>query len=386
MPTAIRTNGASYAPWSGSYASIEMTGATTQVIGIEDDDSSFEHPYYSPAENQQTLTHDVTLTHGTAQTVLPAGTGIIATSGGFITGPDGERFVTMFPVRDNDAFGQEVGQRYSVILIPVPAADGSLPVFELGNSYRFSGNRTIGTSNPSTLIYGLATPLCFAEGTLIATDAGPCPVQDLRPGDRLWTLDAGYQRLKWRGMQILGPSDLDLAPQRRPIRVAAGALGCGQPARDLVLSPQHRVLIRSAVAKRMGGSAEMLVAIRHLVGMPGIEVMRRARSVIYWHLLLRDHHILDAEGALAESLLPGPEAMRSLAPAARAQIMSLIAGRQIEPARPILRGQQARGLQRRHAKNAKPLVAPDQSPTRARANSSASKASRSSICSPTPMA
>lgn len=362
MPGRIpNISSAQYSPWSNVVGPIDFTGAVTQVVGIVDDDDRFEHRFYSPSETQQTLAQDLTLRHGTGSTVLPAGTGLQSMVGGFIVGADGGRFAVMFLNRVvGTSIIHEVGERHTVMILPVARADGSLPVFDMAIPYRYDGVRGLSPANNSSLVYGLATPpLCFAEGTAIRTDKGLRQVQDLCAGDAVWTADAGLQNIAWAGMHRLGPRDLDLGPQRRPIRVAAGALGGGLPRRDLILSPQHRVLIRSRIAERMTGSPEVLVAIRHLVGQPGIEVMRDATGVGYCHLLLDAHHLLEAEGALAESLLPGPQAIRSLAPADRIAVTALTSGRDFTPARPILSGRQARGLLRRHQRHERALVCAD---------------------------
>ena len=66
-------------------------------------------------------------------------------------------------------------------------------------------------------------------------------VEVLRVGDLVLTEDHGPQPLVWVGARSLGPADLAANPALQPVRIAAGALGLGLPARDLVVSPQHRL-------------------------------------------------------------------------------------------------------------------------------------------------
>ena len=49
-----------------------------------------------------------------------------------------------------------------------------------------------------------------------------------------------------------------------------GALGNGLPRRDLLVSRQHRMLVRSSIAGRMFGDKEVLVAAHHLTALPGV--------------------------------------------------------------------------------------------------------------------
>src|SRR5690606_11803499 len=126
--------------------------------------------------------------------------------------------------------------------------------------------------------------VCFATGTLIDTDRGPRPVHLLRVGDMIRTRDHGMQPLRWLGGRQLSASELAGQTRLHPIRVAAGALGPGMPARDLTVSPQHRLLVRSAIAERMTGAPEVLIAAVHLLGHPGIERIA-AETIGYWHLM-----------------------------------------------------------------------------------------------------
>ncbi|UWQ22167.1 Hint domain-containing protein [Jannaschia sp. W003] len=191
--------------------------------------------------------------------------------------------------------------------------------------------------------------VCFAAGTLIDSARGPRPVETLRPGAHLRTADRGLQPLRWAGGMGLDAAALRAAPRLRPVRIAAGALGGGLPRRALVVSPQHRMLVRSAIARRMFGSGEVLVPARLLAGLPGIAAVLPAGGVRYVHLLLARHEVIFAEGAPAESLLLGPEA--------RAVLGSRVPGGDAVPVRPCPRPARLRGLVARHRRHARALLA-----------------------------
>lgn len=210
--------------------------------------------------------------------------------------------------------------------------------------------------------YNALNPVCFCAGTLIETDQGPRPIETLRVGDRVQTLDHGLQVLRWIGQRELSTEALQIAPQLRPIRIARDALGRGQPARDLCVSPQHRILIRSVIAERMNGAREVLIAAKHLVGLPGIVVLAGAAPVTYLHMLFDRHEVVFANGAAAESLFTGAQALRSLGRAAKAEIFALFPDLRRPDhlpaaARPLGTGRFGRQLGARHLKNGKPLVA-----------------------------
>ena len=142
----------------------------------------------------------------------------------------------------------------------------------------------------------LVTLACFAAGTAILTAHGERAVERLRVGDLLPCL-AGDRlaRVVW-----LGHRDIDCArhphPARVwPVRIAAGAFGPGQPRRDLLLSPDHAVLIRDA-----GG--QLLVPARLLVN--GATVTRHpVGRITYWHVELDRHDGILAEGLACETYL-----------------------------------------------------------------------------------
>ena len=88
-----------------------------------------------------------------------------------------------------------------------------------------------------------------------------------------------------------------------------------------------------------------------------IAVDAAAEDVSYVHLLFDRHEIVAAEGAAAESLHTGPEALKALSPAARAEIAALFPDLARPPARPLVPGARARRLAARHAANRRALQA-----------------------------
>lgn len=77
----------------------------------------------------------------------------------------------------------------------------------------------------------------FATGTAIATADGDRPVERLAIGDAVLDAAGRLRRVNWVGRLVIAPAWLAARPQMRPVRIAAGALGAGLPARDLVVAP-----------------------------------------------------------------------------------------------------------------------------------------------------
>lgn len=195
---------------------------------------------------------------------------------------------------------------------------------------------------------------CFTTGALMSTPTGQVPIEDLKEDDLLLTRDHGFQRIRW-----IGKAQRAALGSFTPVRIEAGALGLGLPVRDLIVSPQHRLLVSSVIARRVAGSTEVLVPAKKLVGLPGINYAEDMITVTYYHVLLDRHEVIFAEGAPTESLLTGAMALQAIGTDALKEIQSLfpeLLQSAAHPARIIPRGQQMRDLVARHAKNAKPLL------------------------------
>jgi hypothetical protein len=164
--------------------------------------------------------------------------------------------------------------------------------------------------------------ICFTPGTLIDTDQGPRAVETLVPGDRVLTRDHGFRELVWTGRKDIPAAALAAWPDLAPIRIAAGALGHGLPARDLIVSPRHRMLVSGPRAELLFGEREVLVAAQDLLGLPG--VTRHAGSdTAYLHIMCAGHEIIRAEGAWTESFQPAAGVLSALDEGVRGEILRL---------------------------------------------------------------
>ncbi len=240
--------------------------------------------------------------------------------------------------------------------------------------YAFSGplvvnNGTVFTvlspinANANQLHHTYGEPTCFTRGVLIATEAGLIAIEDLRLGDMVLTRDHGAKPVMWIGVQRLDAALLAQMPDLRPIRIRAGALGGGLPRRDLCVSPQHRMVLRNAIVNRMFGEAEVMVAAKHLLDQDGVDIAADDEGVEYYHFLLDQHEIVFAEGAETETLYTGPEALKSLNPAQRREILilfpelaSLDHAALPQSALSFAPGRRARHLVQRAARNGQPLL------------------------------
>lgn len=167
---------------------------------------------------------------------------------------------------------------------------------------------------------------CFTPGTMIETDRGAVAVETLEVGDLVLTLDHGLQPIRWIGKRTLSPKELARQPKLRPVLIRAGALGPGLPARDMRVSPQHRLLLTGAYAELITGEAEALAPALYYIGRPGIVQDAAAMGICYIHLMFDRHEIVQSDGLWSESFQPGAATMSGMDQAQRAEILSLFPG------------------------------------------------------------
>ena len=163
---------------------------------------------------------------------------------------------------------------------------------------------------------------CFTPGTMIATDRGPVAVEKLAVDDRVLTRDTGYQRLRWVGSKAIDAARLGESPELQPILIRQGALGDGLPLADMMVSPQHRMLLSGPRAEMLFGDAEVLASALHLTDLPGVARVA-VQSVTYLHLLFDQHEIICANGAWTESFQPGDHAMAGLGAETCAELFAI---------------------------------------------------------------
>ena len=151
--------------------------------------------------------------------------------------------------------------------------------------------------------------ICFVPGTRIRTPTGTTLVEDLAEGDQICTRDSGAQEVRWIGSRRMTGGRLIVMPHLRPIRLRAHALAAGEPDGDLIVSPDHRVLVRGPVAQALFNTPEVLVAARDLVNDASVRIENACREVKYVHLMLDTHQIVWANGVECESFHPAGAAL-----------------------------------------------------------------------------
>lgn len=202
---------------------------------------------------------------------------------------------------------------------------------ELRNDFLDDGilNQSIGSFGDNTAIGGsiemtgiAATDLtfdntnvvCFERTTLITTSQGEREIGDIKVGDRILTRDNGMQTVRWIGSKtVAGQGHL------APVLIRAGVLG---NVRDLLVSPQHRMLLQGWRAEMLFGDSEVLAAAKMMINDQSIRTAP-CKQVTYVHMLFDNHEIVCAEGCWSESYHPSAANMAALDMPARNEVLEL---------------------------------------------------------------
>jgi hypothetical protein len=135
----------------------------------------------------------------------------------------------------------------------------------------------------------------IAAGTLLMTEAGPRPVEQLAAGDLLTTVTGERLPLRWverRPRLCLGRS--------APVRLRAPYFGLEH---DLFLSPETRIMRDGPAVEYLFGEERVLVRAGDLLASPG--ALRDSRLPVrdFFHLMLDDHACIAVDRCGVETAL-----------------------------------------------------------------------------------
>jgi hypothetical protein len=224
-------------------------------------------------------------------------------------------------------------------------ANGTINLLGDGDVEDFNFTYTVddGTNSDTGFVNVSSIP-CFVAGTLISTDQGQRDVETLALGDLVLTKDDGLQPLRWIGQRTVAAQD-----NFAPIRINANTFGQHD---ELMVSPEHRVLIKDNLAELLFGESEVLVSAKDLVNDKSV-TRRVGGEVTYVHLMFDRHQVVYSAGLATESFLPGPQTTKSFERSVVEEICTLFP--EIDPdtglgyspaARRILRKYEAQLLQK----------------------------------------
>jgi hypothetical protein len=147
-------------------------------------------------------------------------------------------------------------------------------------------------------------------------------VEELKVGDRIITRDNGAGNPLDR-LQTDDRSAIASQPTPATGLIRKGALGNGLPERDMLVSPNHRVLVHNAQVGLLFNEPEVLVAAKHLINADKGIVSVAASSTTYVHFMFDHHEVVLSNGAWTESFQPGDQALAGVSAEQRSEIVDL---------------------------------------------------------------
>jgi len=206
-----------------------------------------------------------------------------------------------------------------IVDLSIGGVDGYVLALDGGVNGELSPSTTYTDTDPrsgqSGINYMVHSLPCYAPGTLIDTPDGPRAVETLMPGDRVMTLDHGPQPILWTSLATQPLAEAEV--EARPVLIKAGALGHNLPAQDLIVSPQHRILVGGAGQLQPIFGSVALVPAKSLTSLRGIRHMMGKTSITWVHFACDRHEVVYANGCLSETLLLGPMVVNGLPSAER---------------------------------------------------------------------
>lgn len=174
------------------------------------------------------------------------------------------------------------------------------------------------TGNHNATTDGDLIALCFVSGTMIECAKGQIAVENLREGDWVKTVSSGNKQISWIGSTKRSSKNGFL-----PIRFKAGSLGDNMPERELLVSPDHRMVISGPKAELLFGEESVLVAAKSLVNDDSITVAYDLETFEYFHLMFDKHEIVLANGTASESFHAITDSLNALEKSSRDEILAL---------------------------------------------------------------
>ena len=171
----------------------------------------------------------------------------------------------------------------------------------LGRLYAQTENITFSGLSSSVNAICSQKIVCYVKGTLILTDQGVVPIENIKVGDKVVTKgkiyyykfikkDADFQiePVIW----ISKFKVLDLNAKSRPICIKKDAFLKNCPFQDLYVSPEHCLLLK-----------DNMVVVSSMINGKNIYQDMECNSVEYYHLECKHHCAIFANGVLTESYL-----------------------------------------------------------------------------------
>jgi hypothetical protein len=160
---------------------------------------------------------------------------------------------------------------------------------------------------------------------MIATPSGERPIEALAAGQKVLTRDHGHQAIRRMVEARLDFAHLVARPHLRPVLLRENGIGPAVPDADMLVSPNHRLLVSAEHALFELEEHEALIAAKHLVNHRHVRVVDML-GVTYILPLFDRHEIVLANGLWVEAFNPADRSLNGLGNAQRSEIEEIFPG------------------------------------------------------------
>ena len=270
------------------------------------------------------------------------GNHVITDGGGLVANGTGVEAESRIFVRAVDNSGNLTGPTITITVFSQGGVTSDVwgfasdTLLQDGVTYRKTGGSNSGSTRYSDFM------TCFAEGTHIETVYGSRKIEDISVGDFVLTRDNGAQKLCW-----IGSTETNGYGKFAPVVFEKGAIGNSNTLR---VSQEHRMFWNQPKTQILFGAPEVLVAAKHLVGLPGV-TLAATDHIRYFHLMFDQHQLICSNGAWSESFYFSKLSYNAQSMNAQAELRALFpelcagTGEFGEPVCPVLARHEAALLQ-----------------------------------------
>ena len=153
----------------------------------------------------------------------------------------------------------------------------------------------------------------IAEGANLRTPCGLRRIEIVRPGDLIVTRTNGLQPVQMVWTRRVTREHMNISSDYAPIRLKPRAVGPMMPQKDLLVAPDHRLLIPGFRLAGVPDDTSMLTEARKIAGSSdAVYADTSLDSVTYYQLVFDQHQVLAANGLPVESFLPDAAAIQAL--------------------------------------------------------------------------
>jgi hypothetical protein len=154
--------------------------------------------------------------------------------------------------------------------------------------------------------------LGVARGTHVMTSKGEIPVERLTVGTRVITRDHGMQIVRH-----ISSEKMTVSKENAPVLFRRDSI---KNNRDLIVSADHRIVLKGAEAMMLYGVKEVLIPAHKLVN--GETIVRAvAGEVEFFQIVTDQHEVLYCEAAANESFMPDENGVNALSAQNKAEIL-----------------------------------------------------------------